>query len=57
MEDFDDLEQLRTDIIEFFPEGDALKLWLKWLKASKLARMTPTSRHSRGHRTAGTRAL
>ena len=54
MEDFDDLGQLRTDIIEWFPEGAAREVWLKSLTASKLGLMTPMPGHSRGHGMAGT---
>jgi hypothetical protein len=31
MDDFDDPEQLRADIIELFPPGQARDFWLKWV--------------------------
>jgi hypothetical protein len=31
MDILDDLDQLRTDIIDFWPEGEARDLWLKWV--------------------------
>jgi hypothetical protein len=33
----DDLDQLRTDDVEFFPEGEARDLWLKWVDSVETA--------------------